>query len=278
MAKLKGFFEIFENRVKWLELSANSCSFHSSPIKINDLAKKLFGFGKETVLCDCLPKEKVWEYFQARLGAGGFTSEAVPVEKPAKKVDLLSFIKPAKVSVDVQKTDLAEADILDFCAKNNLPAAILLGNAGAVKDFYHKHHADLQSQAFVLAQMGSGSSRLLRNFAIHKESLLLAAGRFILKSLSAQGAGASLGGLTVKTLVIASLPFDQFKHPYLDAVSKQFNNPFEEFSLPKAILNLHQIIEFFYGSRLKKLVIADSKLAKPYGKVFLKYLEALVDS
>ena len=263
--------------MRWLEQYDSSFSFNSSSVKIEHLAQTLFAYGKGTVLCDCLPRQKVWEYYRSRFGAEDFKAQDFTPTKQSR-MDLFSCVKgfKKKLRVTVLPEGLTEGVILEFSSKENLPSAVLFGNSTEVKDFYFKNYEKLKQHAFVLAQT-SGGSRVLRTFPIHQDTLLLATGKFVLKSLSAQGAGAQLGSLPVKTLVLGSLPFDQFTHPYLDAVSKLFNNPFEEFSLPKALLNLHRLIEFCHTEKLENLVVADPKLKKLYAGVFKTYLGSIVD-
>jgi len=275
--RLNKFFIPEKNTVKWLELSPRSCVFHSSPINIQNLSVEILQYDRETIFCDCLPLKLSWQYFQNRLGLVKYKMEAMEFP-PKKPKDLFSFLgaKIAKIKLEIKPVNLSDEDLIKFCNKDYLPAALILSSSLQVKTFYHQYHEALQKTAFVLAQSGSaGGSRILRNFSIHKESLLLASDKFILKSLIGKGAGAFLRSLPVKTLVLGHLPFEQFKHPYLEAVSRQFTDPFEDFSLPRALINLHQIIKFFYTPALKQVLVADIKLNKPYSKVFLEYLNAL---
>ncbi|MEK7618460.1 MAG: exonuclease domain-containing protein [Patescibacteria group bacterium] len=273
------FFIKEDNYVRWLELSPKSCVFNSSPINIQDLSAEIFKFNRETVFCDCLPRLQVWEYFQKRLGLKDFKMQFVELGKTKPK-DLFSYlgIKPRGFRLEARPGNLSDPELLKFCEKNSLPAAILLPSALKVKSFYQQYHETLKKSAFVLAQNGSaGNSRILRNFTIHENSLLLTSDKFILKSLLGKGAGIALGNLPVKTLVLNRLPFEQFTHPYFEAVSKQFENPFEDFSLPRALMSLHFVVKFFYSPKLENLFIFDSKLNKPYARVFLEYLKQIVD-
>lgn len=274
--KFRKFFVPLENRVKWLELSPTACTFFSSPVNIQPLMKQILDYHKAIVLCDCLPKDKVLSFFTERLGLQGFSTHTVSV-KQQKTRDLFSVLsfEQSKIKLTVEASHTTENVLMDYSAKDNLPAAIILGSSLQVKEFYYKNYERLQKHAFVLAQTTTGGSRILRNFSIHKDTLLLATGKFVLKSLNAPGAGSALGTLPVKTLVLGHLPFEQFTHPYLEAVAKQFKNPFEDFSLPRALLNFHRLIRFFYTPELKNLAVFDAKLNKPYARAFLALLQDL---
>ncbi|MBI3232293.1 MAG: hypothetical protein HYZ51_04405 [Candidatus Doudnabacteria bacterium] len=248
--------------------------FYSSPINITDLCQKVLKFNGETIFVDSLPQKKVWEYFQKRLGLDAFQMQAVELKKE-KQRDLFSFleVKSKRIKLEIKPMNLKDSELLEYSSSKFLPTALIFGSVMLIKSFYHTHYRILKKTAFVLAQGGAGGdSRILRNFMIHKESLLLASSKFILKSLIGKGAGTFLGNLSVKTLVVGHLPFEQYTHPYLEAVSKQFGNPFEDFSLPRALINFHNIIKFFHTPTLKIVVVADPKLNKPYSKAFLDYL------
>ena len=275
VSRLDKFFGQEENCIKWLELSPKNVAFHSRPIKIRHLVENVLNCNRATMFCECLPQEKVWHYFQRRLGLERFSKEQV-MPHSVKQKDLFSLLAfaHAKIKLKISSSSMSEDDMLSLCAKSRLPSAILFGSALQVKEFHHKYHAQLNNHAFVLAQMGSGGSKILRNFGIHKESILLASDKFVLKSILPGVNGDIPQNLPVKTLGIAHLPFELFTHPYLDAVAKEFENPFEDFSLPKAILNLHRLIRLFYSPLLKEVWVCDTKLSKNYSAHFIKLLES----
>jgi hypothetical protein len=157
-----------------------------------------------------------------------------------------------------------------------LPAALLFGTTSQVKDFYNKNFIKLKEQASVLAQNSSGgSNKLLRNFEINPNSLLIATDKFIIKNLSSGNGYVGIEQLPVKTLVLCHLPFEQFTHPYQEALAAKYSNSFEDFALPRAIYNFHSILKFFNTENLANVYIWDSKLAKGYAKVFEEYVSQI---
>ena len=101
--------------------------------------------------------------------------------------------------------------------------------------------------------------------------MLLASDKFILKSLNGQAQVESVRNLPVKTLVLCRLPFEQFTHPYQEAVSKAFPNAFMDYALPRALFNFQSLIKFFYTPVLKDIYVIDAKLGKDYADVFKDY-------
>jgi hypothetical protein len=77
--------------------------------------------------------------------------------------------------------------------------------------------------------------------------------------------------LSVKTLIICRLPFEQFTHPYQEAVSASLPNAFEDYALPRALYNFQSLLKFFYTPELTDIYIIDSKLTKGYAKAFKDY-------
>ena len=157
-----------------------------------------------------------------------------------------------------------------------MPAAVLFVGQAQVKEFYEQNYRQLKSFSSLLAQYSSGgSNKIFRNFSIHKDSLLLATDKFVLKHLSAQNPVEPVGRLSVKTLILCRLPFEQFTHPYQEALGKTMTNAFTEYALPRALLNFHQILKFFYTPALEDVYIIDQKLGKPYAVVFRDYYKTL---
>ncbi len=270
--KLEKYFNVKENCVKWLELNTYTCVFHSSPVKIDSFSKEIFSYAKKTLICGSMPK-LAWGYIQARLGLGKYKFTQTEPLILTNRLDLFSFAKKSKPDLVIEAKDLTEPDASKLIKAKSLPAVVLFPNSASVKNFYHTNYQRLQEDAFVLAQLGAGNSRLLRNFGIHPNSLLLATDKFILK----YSTGLIGLGTNIKTLVIGRLPFEQYTHPYLETVSKGFNNSFEDFSIPRALINLNKLLNFFYNPDLKTIALYDPKVSRLYGKGFVDFLKQFVD-
>jgi DNA polymerase III epsilon subunit family exonuclease len=267
---LNAFFQDQTNRVKWIELGPNRLVFNNSPLNIGSVVNSAVCNFKEQILVGSVGTEKIFQFFLKRLGLENFK---IVNSKPGKKLKDL-FTKHFKAQLMVRAENFKTEEILGVLKKDNLPAAVLFGSQMQVKDFFEANYKQLQEEAFLLNQsLSGGSNKLLRNFSIHKNSLLLATDKFILKSLSSTASNLVIDNLEAKALVITKLPFEQFTHPYAQAVAAQFENPFDEYSLPRAVYALHRILGFFYSAKLRSVLVFDSKLSKPYAKVFFEYFE-----
>ena len=76
-------------------------------------------------------------------------------------------------------------------------------------------------------------------------------------------------------LVIAKLPFDVPSDPIIAARSESFDDPFNEYNLPEAILRFRQGFGRLIRTQTDRgvVVILDKRvITKPYGKLFIESL------
>ena len=277
---LENFFKEEANRVKWIELAESRCVFYSSPVDISGIAARIVSPYKKVAFFDSLNSEELTNYFSARLGLSDFQRISIGgVQKPVKKKNLLQgdlfsgLGKSKKPSCHLNAKSLGQNDLLALLPEQALPAVVLFASPLAAKQFYNEHYMEFKKYAGVfLSSSSGGSNKILRNFEINPKSLLLATDRFILKFLSNQNAFDTVERLPIKTLILNRLPFENYTHPYQEAVAALFADPFGEYSLPKALFNFHVIMRFFNTDKLRSVYIYDSKLLKDYAKVFKDYL------
>jgi len=78
----------------------------------------------------------------------------------------------------------------------------------------------------------------------------------------------------IDTLIILKVPFDAPSNPYIQASSRNFTDPFNDFQIPKAAISLHKMI-----SKLKsesRVIVLDNRLTtKQYGQFFLDSLASI---
>jgi len=288
---LNGFFDNKPNCVKWIELAENRCTFFSSPLNITGVVKNILTPYQKVCFIDSLGTDQLSNYFITRLGIGHFpvvqmflgaVKEAPQAQgdlfRSAKKLLPFFDTKPPAPSLNCfyRPSALHGEEIIRMLGKKSFPAAVLFGNQVQVKQFYESNYQQLSKRVSLFSQsVSGGGNKIFRNFSINHNSLLLATDKFILKQVQVQGAVDPVELLPIRTLIICHLPFEQFTHPYQEALSAQFANPFEDFSLPKAVYNFHCILKFFVTPELRDIYICDPKLAKGYAKSFREYLQQL---
>lgn len=279
LENLKVFFQSQPNRVRWIELAENRCVFCNNPLDISDLVSGVLGNFKAASFIDSLGTPKLLKYFIQRLGLEKFSIEHwAPAAVAQPQRDLFSIIKN-KISPRVIKCyclprALLPNEMADILTTGSLPVAVLFGSALQVRQFYDEYYERLKSKASVLAQTSSGGgNKILRNFSINQKSILLATDKFILKQSANSNSFDPVQQLKVKTLILCHLPFEQFKHPYQEALSARFENPFEDYSLPKAVYNFHSVLKFFNTEGLENIYICEPKVSKSYWSAFNDYLD-----
>jgi len=285
---LKNFFAQEENRVKWIELAENRCAFISMPLEITGLVAKAFKPFASISFADSIEEKHLVKFFLKRLGLEAYKVESQNKQNGTKtktvlqgdlfeKVKKVLGAKPKAVEYHCLEKPVNASDILDIVTKaKNLPAAVLFSGPLQVKDFYEQNYEQLKQKAALLTQTAyGGSNKIFRNFSIHKNALLLATDKFVLKALTSPNPVEPVSKLPVQTLILCRLPFDQFTHPYQEAVSASFPNAFEDYSLPRALYNFQSLIKFFYTPALRDIYIIDSKLSKPYARVFKDFWQVI---
>lgn len=121
----------------------------------------------------------------------------------------------------------------------------------------------------VLAQKGSGIGKILEMYKSSPgtSAIFLTPSRWEDMRESEQN-------ITFKNLVIHQLPFDPPSNQFLQALSKNFEDPFSEFQIPNTIISLKEIIAKFLSPKSEKIVILDSRIIqKSYGRAIQKSLE-----
>ena len=120
----------------------------------------------------------------------------------------------------------------------------------------------------VLGQGIDGSPRrVLNNFRANPQSLLLGA--------SSLWEGVDVVGKALSVLVVARLPFSVPTDPVISARSELFDDPFNQYLVPQAVLKFKQGFGRLIRSRYDRgvVIVLDKRVqTKPYGTVFLRSL------
>jgi ATP-dependent DNA helicase DinG len=89
--------------------------------------------------------------------------------------------------------------------------------------------------------------------------------------------GVDVPGQALSALVIVKLPFDVPSDPIIAARSETFERPFDEYTVPEAVLKFRQGFGRLIRSKSDRGVVAvfDRRvLSKAYGRIFLDSLPA----
>ncbi|MCC7366896.1 MAG: DEAD/DEAH box helicase family protein [Chloroflexi bacterium] len=114
---------------------------------------------------------------------------------------------------------------------------------------------------------GSSRARLLETFKSGRPCVLLGTSSF--------WEGVDVVGEALSCLIIARLPFAPPTDPIVEARSEQFDDPFNQYSLPQAILKFRQGFGRLIRSKTDRgiMIVLDSRLrTRRYGRSFLDSL------
>jgi len=253
--------------------------FNNSPVKLEEIVKDFFSNFKSSSFVDNLNSEKFFEYYKKPLALDTYSLTKLYSEESSFTGNTLfnyKSSKPKLVKVKIFPKIAEDEELKSLLQKKHFPAALLFPNMLKVKEFYNNNYEDLKSKTSVLAQGSSGgSNKLFRNFQIDSKSLLIASDKYVLKFLKNKSIVEGTTQLRVKTLILNSLPFEQFTHPYYEAVADQFEDPFTNYSLPLALNNLRILLKFFNSEILEEIYFFEPKFSKGYSKIFTDFLKNL---
>ena len=256
-ADLRAFFVVDPALVRWVEISEGRLAFMASPIGLRDIAGRKLDPFKKVVFTASLGSDNLIKYFTGRLNLENYAIKTIGQQELRKKCRVIIESRP-----------FSQERILELVQNLEAPAAILLPNSLALREFYEKNFKILQAQYKVFVQgYTGGTTKMLENFSNAENSLFIATDRFVLKQIGKK--------LKVKSLVLTRLPFEQFNHPLFAAQAEKYQNQFVDFNIPRALYNFHSVIRFFYNADLEKIHIIDPKISKDYGRYFVDYLKSL---
>ncbi len=261
------------NRVDWLEIlpEANTASLHSAPLHVGEM---------------------IYEYLLSRRHAVVFTSATLRAGED------FSFLRERLGILDAREMALDSpfdyrASTLIYCP-TDMPepsqpfylasvaraieqvALALRGRTLVLFTSYHQLRKTvelvgpaLHEAGITILAQGNGSSRtqLLQQFKESTDTVLFGTRSF--------WEGIDVVGPALSCVIITRLPFAVPTEPIFEARSEAFEDPFQQYSVPDAILRFRQGFGRLIRSHSDRgvVVILDRRvLSKRYGQMFLKAL------
>jgi ATP-dependent DNA helicase DinG len=243
------------------------------------LREHLFSPAKTTVLCSAtLSTGKNFDFCQSRLGLIN-----PHIDRSVRGVIYPSPFDYEKhvlfgIPIDISAPDTREyAEQLPmYCAKlietSGGGTLILFTSHASMQMTFERTQGILGTAPFSLLKQGDQSRRLtIDAFRSVNNAVLFATASF--------WEGIDVPGSSLRSVIIAKLPFDVPSEPLAEAraeaLKKRGENPFSKYSLPRACVRFKQA----FGRLIRRkddrgsVVCLDNRLlTKPYGKVFLNSL------
>lgn len=264
------------NLIYWAEADNRDgrVSLHAAPLHVGALVEKHLWQEKESVVMASatLTTGGSFGYVRGRLNATEIDEVVVgsPFDYGASTLLYLATdIPEPQLRVDYQKA--VERGLIDLCSATRGRALVLFTSYAQLKQTANAIRGPLSKAGIDVYDQTNGSSRsaLLENFKSSTAGVLLGTRSF--------WEGVDVPGDALSTLVITRLPFDVPDDPIIAARSETFERPFEQYSVPEAVLKFRQGFGRLIRTQSDRGVVAvfDRRiLTKAYGRTFLESLPA----
>jgi DNA polymerase-3 subunit epsilon/ATP-dependent DNA helicase DinG len=257
----------------WLTMSRRDASpaLASAPLSVGEMLRtKLFSPRESVVLTSAtLSTEESFDYIKGRIGA-----------EDARELLLGSPFDYRASTLILAPSDMPEPNhqgylgalqsaIIDLVRASEGRALVLFTSHSGLRAAYQGIKRQLEEQEIlVLGQGIDGAPRqLLSTLKQNHRTVILGAASF--------WEGVDVTGEALSLLIMARLPFSVPSDPVFQARSELFDQPFEQYALPQAILRFKQ----GFGRLIRRktdrgvMVVLDRRLrSKRYGDAFLRSL------
>jgi DNA polymerase-3 subunit epsilon/ATP-dependent DNA helicase DinG len=260
-------------RVCWLTMGRRdgSPSLSSAPLSVGEtLRDQLFSTKDSVVLTSAtLTTDDHFQYIKGRLGIEDARELMLgsPFDYRASTLLLTPFDMPEPDNPGYAAA--VQTALIDLVRASEGRALVLFPSHAALRTAYNGIKRQLEEQEIlVLGQGIDGAPRqLLQVLRENHRVVILGAASF--------WEGVDVTGEALSLLVIARLPFPVPSDPVFQARAEQFDQPFDQYALPQAILRFKQ----GFGRLIRRktdrgaLVVLDRRLrSRNYGDSFIRSL------
>ena len=267
------------NQVYWVEQYGRRetlCALHAAPIELSEILRRmLFRENTCTVLTSATLSvgSRSLSYFRNRIGASA--CRAVQIGSPfdyAKQMTL-HLVKKMPEPKDPGYGAALEKWIAYFADQSRARAFVLFTSYQTMRAAAEALETHFAAKGWNLLVQGNAipTHRMVKEFRENPQSVLFGVDSF--------WSGVDVPGEALSSVIITRLPFVTPDHPLTEArleiIESEGGRPFEQYSLPEAILKLRQGVGRLIRSKSDTgtIVILDSRiLSKPYGRAFLNAL------
>lgn len=261
-------------RIYWVELHATRgwIAVNAAPLEIGQLMQKYFWHEKTSVILTSatLTAAGEFDYMRNRLMAEEAYELALGSPFDYESSTLLYIAKDIPEPSDRQGHQRGlETGITNLCKATGGRTLVLFTSYDQLRRTSAAIAPHLARDGITVYEQGEGASAhsLLETFRSTDRAVLLGTRAF--------WEGVDVPGEALSVLVIAKLPFDVPSDPIIAARSETFEDPFNQYSLPEAILRFRQGFGRLIRTQFDRgvVVILDTRvLTKRYGRAFLESL------
>jgi ATP-dependent DNA helicase DinG len=272
-ASLEGMiFEPDPQTVYWAELQAGNgrLSLHAAPLEVGPLIQRHLWHDKTSVIMTSatLTTAGEFDFLRRRLMAEDADELALgsPFDFESSTLLYLADDLPEpQERTNYQR--VVENTLIRTCRATGGRALVLFTSYDQLRRTSAAITPPLLEDGIAVYEQGEGASRhaLLERFRTTDRAVLLGTRSF--------WEGVDVAGEALSLLVIVRLPFDVPTDPIIAARSETFEAPFDEYSLPEAILRFRQGFGRLIRTKSDRgvVVVLDRRIrSKSYGRAFLE--------
>lgn len=259
--------------VYWISLGGqdNLVTLHAAPLQVAPLLQSQLFSQKDCIILTSatLSTEGTFEYLKERLGF--FPDQELILGAPFdyRRSTLIYLPQDLPQPTQARYQRAVEESLLELCRATQGRALVLFTSHSALRATYRAIKAALEEEGIlVLGQGLDGSPKnLLAVLKGNPRSVLLGASSF--------WEGVDVVGESLSVLVMAKLPFSVPTDPLFAARAETFEEPFQQYALPQAVLRFKQGFGRLIRSATDRgvVVMLDRRLeARSYGVAFLDSL------
>ncbi len=262
------------DRIYWAEIQSDGrrLSLHAAPLHIGPLMQKHIWHEKASVILTSatLTTHGEFDYIRNRLYAEEADTIALGSPYDFESQALLYLIDNIPEPSDRHGHQRAvNQGLVHLCRATGGRALVLFTSYAQLKATASAISGPLAEHGIIVYEQGTGASphTLLEHFRTTDQAVLLGTRSF--------WEGVDVPGEALSVLAIIKLPFDVPSDPIIAARSETFENPFQEYSLPEAILRFRQGFGRLIRTKYDRGVVAvfDRRvLTKRYGRLFVESL------
>jgi DNA polymerase-3 subunit epsilon/ATP-dependent DNA helicase DinG len=261
-------------RIYWAEANSNNyrLALNAAPLHIGPLMQQYLWHEKASVVLTSatLTAAGEFDYLRGRLYAEDAYELALGSPFDFEESALLYIVNDIPEPGDRHGHQRAvESGLINLCRATGGRALVLFTSYDQLKRTSQAISPVLARHDILVYEQGEGASAhsLLETFR--------SADRAVLLGTRAFWEGVDVPGEALSVLVIVKLPFDVPSDPIVAARSETFEDAFNQYSLPEAILRFRQgfgrLIRTQYDRGV--VVIMDKRvLSKRYGRLFIESL------
>ncbi|MGA2490519.1 MAG: helicase C-terminal domain-containing protein [Anaerolineales bacterium] len=266
-------FEPVQDYVYWVEVNPNNnrMALNAAPIHVGPLIEKYLWHEKRSVILTSatLTTHGEFNYIRNTLTADEADELALGSPFDYENAALLYIANDIAEPNAHEYQGQLDRTLINLCQASGGRTLVLFTSYAQLKRTSKNIAGPLAKQEIIVYEQGEGASpnALLESFKSSERAILLGTRSF--------WEGVDIPGEALSVVVIAKLPFAVPSDPLVAARSETFEDPFNEYHLPEAILRFRQGFGRLIRTQSDRGVVAilDRRvLTKPYGKLFIESL------